>query len=71
MVQKGVYIHFKGGRYVVMDEATHTETGEELVIYEAVNPGRGLRKTWARPATMFQDEVEHEGKKVPRFRLLP
>lgn len=49
-----VYRHFKGDMYVIIDIATHTETGETLVIYGREN------KTWARPLTMFLSEVDHE-----------
>lgn len=63
-VKGGFYIHFKGGMYFVTGVATHTETGEELVIYKDLKTG--LR--WARPASMFTEEVEHEGQMVPRFQ---
>jgi hypothetical protein len=60
-----IYRHYKGGFYRVIGTATHTETQEELVIYEGID-GR----VWARPRDMFFEEVEVDGKKVPRFQRL-
>jgi hypothetical protein len=58
------YRHFKGGIYLVVDEATHSETGEVLVIYRT----QDRTKTWARPREMFYGEKD--GK--PQFeRVLP
>ena len=65
-VQPGEYEHFKGGRYRVLHTAIHSETGEELVVYEALKDG-GI---WVRPKEMFCEEVERDGKRVPRFRYL-
>lgn len=71
-VEAGIYIHFKGGRYLVTGTAIHTETGVILVLYEPLSPkGRGgEKKVWARPLEMFLGTVEHEGAPVPRFRIL-
>ena len=48
----------------MLGTATHSETGEDLVVY--VSKG----KMWARPLAMFTEEVEARGKKMPRFRRL-
>lgn len=54
------YRHFKGGIYVVVDIAVHSETAECMVIYESFdNPAL----VWARPLTMFLSEVDK--KKYP------
>ena len=60
----GRYRHFKGGEYEVLGIATHSETGEELVVYRACY---GEKKLWVRPKDMFLQVVEYEGKEVPRF----
>ena len=69
---KGVYEHYKGKRYEVVDVARHTETGERLVIYKALYKGDFPEGTlWARPLAMFTENVIVEGKIMPRFRYLP
>lgn len=62
----GLYQHYKGGWYLATSIATHTETGEALVVYHSVpDPS----KVWARPLVMFQETVTLDGgQQVPRFR---
>ena len=70
-IQKGLYEHYKGKRYEVLDMARHTESGERLVIYKALYKGDFPEGTlWARPLAMFTENVTVEGKIMPRFRLL-
>lgn len=66
-LQTGIYQHYKGPRYLVMGEVTHSETEETLVLYRALYGERGL---WVRPASMFTEQVEIEGKLLPRFALI-
>lgn len=63
----GRYRHFKGGEYEVLGMATHSETGQELVVYRALY---GERKLWVRPRAMFCDMVTRDGDQVPRFERL-
>ncbi len=66
----GVYKHSKkGDKYKVIAIAKHSETLEDLVIYECLYENE-LSKIWARPITMFTEEVLIEGKMVPRFQLV-
>jgi len=66
-MKSGRYRHFKGGEYEVQGVARHSETGEQLVVYTPLYGDGGL---WVRPLSMFQETVQHEGQKVPRFKLI-
>ena len=62
----GKYQHYKGHYYRVIGIAKHSETLEEMVIYETLydNPDG---KLWVRPKKMFLEKVEVGGEKIPRF----
>ena len=66
-VQLGLYRHYKGNEYKVIGLARHSETLEELVVYQALYGAQGL---WVRPAAMFAETVEIEGEIQPRFAFL-
>ncbi|MBR6719789.1 MAG: DUF1653 domain-containing protein [Clostridia bacterium] len=66
-IKKGIYKHFKGNMYEVLGMALHSETVEEMVIYKALY---GEGNTWVRPASMWDEEVEYEGRKVKRFEFI-
>ena len=66
MVKVGTYRHFKGGRYEVIALAKHSESLESMVVYRALY---GDGQIWVRPASMWNEEVEYEGKTVKRFTL--
>lgn len=63
----GRYRHFKGKEYQVIGVASHSETGESLVVYR---PLYGEGALWVRPLSMFTDSVEQQGLTVSRFTLL-
>ena len=61
----GRYRHARtGNEYEVIEVARHSETLEELVVYRALYGQRGL---WVRPLAMFTEEVEVDGRRLPRF----
>lgn len=62
-VPAGVYRHYKGGDYRVIETAAHEETGERLVVYRSLLSG----ETFARPADVFLGSVRVDGVEVPRF----
>lgn len=66
MFQKGIYRHYKGNLYELIDIANHSETLEKMVLYRALY-GKG--ELWVRPISMWDEIVEVDGKKVKRFEL--
>jgi hypothetical protein len=67
----GIYEHYKGNgkKYRVLGVAKHSETLEDMVVYEALYDN-DVSKLWVRPLSMFLEEVEFEGKRIPRFNYL-
>lgn len=53
----GIYKHFKGDYYLLVDVAKHSETGEDYVVYRKLYEDCAL---WVRPLEMFLEEVDHE-----------
>lgn len=68
-MQIGRYRHYKGKEYRVIGVAKHSETLEDLVVYEALYDNE-LSKLWIRPLKMFTEMVEVDGKSVPRFEYI-
>lgn len=66
MIKPGIYQHYKGKFYKVIGIAHHTETLEEVVVYQALYDNHDL---WVRPATMFKEMVTVEGIEQPRFKF--
>ena len=60
----GRYRHFKGMEYEVLGVARHSETLEAMVVYRALY---GEGDIWVRPASMWLETVERDGKVMPRF----
>ena len=66
-ILKGRHRHFKGNEYEVLFTAKHSETLEEMVVYKALY---GAGEVWVRPAKMWNETVEKDGKIIPRFTYL-
>lgn len=66
-IKLGRYRHFKGNEYEVIGIAKHSETLEEMVIYKALYDDGGY---WVRPAKMWNEEVERDGKTYKRFTYI-
>lgn len=61
---RGVYRHYKGRYYWLLDVATHSETQEQLAVYRCLYGDYAL---WARPLGMFTQGVLVDGVEQPRF----
>jgi hypothetical protein len=60
----GRYRHYKGNEYRLLDVARHSESLEAMVLYQPLYEGSTL---WVRPAQMWSEQVQHDGKLVTRF----
>ena len=70
LVKIGKYQHSKTGNfYRVVGVAKHSETLEDLVVYESLydNP---KSKIWVRPVRMFLEKIKINGKITPRFKFV-
>ncbi len=63
-IKLGRYRHFKGNEYLVLQIAKHSETLEEMVVYQALYGERGI---WVRSACMWNEMIERDGKSYQRF----
>ena len=59
------YKHFKGNIYKVIHIAKHSETLEDMVVYQAMYGEKGI---WVRPKAMFDEVIERDGKTFRRFK---
>ena len=66
-IKPGRYRHFKGKESEVLYIATHSETREEMVVYRALYGERGV---WVRPASMWNEVIERDGKTYRRFTYI-
>ena len=66
-IKAGRYRHFKGNEYEVLYLAKHSETLEPMVAYRALYGERGV---WVRPALMWNETVERDGKTYQRFTYI-
>ncbi len=60
----GLYRHYKGGWYSVIDTVRCSETLASMTLYRALYGSFGL---WVRPAAMFNESASFEGRHQPRF----
>ena len=66
-IRPGIYRHYKGHEYRFIGIAKHSETMEELVVYQdAADP----TLYWARPRPMFLESIEKDGKTIKRFEWI-
>ena len=65
--KQGYYKHYKGNYYQVLGVAKHSETLEELVVYQPQYGDFGL---WVRPLDMFLEYVEVDGQRMSRFAFV-
>lgn len=63
----GRYRHFKGKEYELLYLAKHSETREDMVVYRALYGEYGI---WVRPASMWNEMVERDGKCQKRFTYI-
>lgn len=66
-IRPGRYRHFKGKEYEVIGMARHSETLEPMVVYRALYGDGDL---WVRPAAMWSETVERDGRVQPRFTYI-
>lgn len=66
-IKLGRYRHFKGNEYRVIGIAKHSESLEEMVVYQALYGEQGL---WVRPASMWDETITRDGKAFKRFEYI-
>lgn len=65
----GIYQHYKGPKYKVHSIVKHSETLNELVMYETLHHN-AEGSHWVRPMEMFLESILIDGVQKPRFRLV-
>lgn len=66
-LRSGIYKHYKGPRYLVLEVAKHSETDEELVVYRCLY---GKYDLWVRPLELFTESVIVNDEPVARFEYV-
>ena len=66
-LKPGKYRHFKGSEYQLLHIATHSETQEPMVVYQALYGKKGI---WVRPLSMWTETVCKEDYCGPRFQYI-
>ena len=68
-IKTGVYRHYKGGKYLVLGTAKHSDTLETVVVYVALYDNT-TSAMWIRPLADFVEQVTVNGQTQPRFSYL-
>ena len=66
-IKPGRYRHYKGNEYLVLYTATHSETREKMVVYQAMYGEGGI---WVRPAGMWNETIEIDERRMKRFEYI-
>ena len=71
-IKLGIYKHYKGKKYEVIGVAHHSETLEELVVYQQLYASDKfpVGTLWVRPKSMFEEKVKIAGEEIPRFKFI-
>ena len=72
-IELGKYLHYKTGKlYQVLGTARHSETLEDMVVYQALYYCEkfGRNQIWVRPKKMFLEYVVYDGHHVQRFKQI-
>lgn len=67
MIRSGLYQHYKGQFYQVIGLSRHSETMEELVVYQSLHGDFGL---WVRPLSLFTGNVQIDSQEIKRFKFI-
>ena len=68
-IRKGLYRHYSGKDYEVLDVVCHSQSLEWMVLYKRCYEADGP-ELWVRPYTMFVETVDIDGQTVPRFTYI-
>ena len=63
----GLYRHYSGNLYQALGVSRHSETLEEMIVYQHLDNNCGL---WVRPRAMFEEMITIDGKTKPRFEYV-
>ena len=66
-----IYKHYKGDLYKIITLAKHTESEDDLVVYERITDiNHDGWRIWARPISMFTDIIEKDSYNGTRFEYI-
>ena len=72
LLKPGIYQHYSGRKYRLIGTGWHSETLEEVVIYQALyNSNKfGPEAIWVRPRKMFLENIKNDNYSGPRFKFI-